>query len=182
MSCSFTNTISSFSKIFSIAIHCGQLRLFHLRVSYLGRGSIAIHCGQLRSLAFPSDAESATIRMLLQTARKCIPLLRNTNNDLPFVKKLQISCSFTNTISPFSKIFSIAIHCGQLRLFHLHVSYLGRGSIAIHCGQLRLFHLCVSYLGRGSIAIHFGQLRLFHLRVSYLGRGSIAIHCGNSRN
>ena len=31
----------------------------------------------------------------------------NTNNDLPFVKKLQISCSVTNTISPFSKIFSI---------------------------------------------------------------------------
>ena len=37
-----------------------------------------------RSLAFPSDAESATIRMLLPTARKCIPLLRNTNNSNTF--------------------------------------------------------------------------------------------------
>ena len=29
----------------------------------------------------------------------------------PFVKKLQISCRFTNTISPFSKIFSIPKWC-----------------------------------------------------------------------
>ena len=65
ISCRFTNTISPFSKIFSIPKWCTQ---------------------------------STTIRMLLPTARKCIPLLRNTDNDLPFVKKLQISCSFTNSI------------------------------------------------------------------------------------
>ena len=40
-----------------------------------------------------------------------ISFSENTNNDLPFVKKLQISCSFTNSISPFSKIFSIPKWC-----------------------------------------------------------------------
>ena len=48
---------------------------------------------------------------LIWTARKCIPLVRNTDNDLPFVKKLQISCSFITSISPFSKIFSIPKWC-----------------------------------------------------------------------
>ena len=43
------------------------------------------------------DIQSATTRMLLPTARKCIPLVRNTDNDLPLSRSFKSAAALRNT-------------------------------------------------------------------------------------
>ena len=51
-----------------------------------------------RSLAFPVIQKAPQSGSYYQRRESASHFSENTNNDLPFVKKLQISCSFTNTI------------------------------------------------------------------------------------